>query len=587
MCGIVGYVGQGSAKEFVIAGLKTLEYRGYDSWGLALKEKNDLKIVKKIGRISQAKTADIKSKAKIGIGHTRWATHGGVTVDNAHPHTDCFGNIAVVHNGIIENYQELKNNLIKKGHKFVSETDTEVIPHLVEEYCKNQNLFNAFRLTLKDLKGNYAVCLISKNTNEILAAANGAPLAIGIGENENFVSSDNLAFAGKAEKIIFLKDGSLAQINKEINIVDILSGREKRAVIKKAKEAKRESKLDGYEHFLIKEISEQPAVLGKIANFDTKEIETNAALIRNSFGTFIIACGTAYHAGLVGTYLFAQNANLHINISLASEFPAFGSFLTPRTLMLPISQSGETADVLEAVKFAKGKSVKVISLLNNPDSTLARLSDIVMVTPAGAEIAVLSTKALTAQVGLLYLLSMAISQKIDEAKSILSRISKATQKSLTDKNINKIKTLAKRLKNSKDLFTVGRGLNYPTALEAALKIKEVSYIHAEGFAGGELKHGTIALIEKGVPCIVFVGNDENRDDILSNAEEIKARGGYIIGVAPENNKIFDYFIKVADIPELSPIINIIPMQILAYNLALEKGLDPDKPRNLAKSVTVK
>ncbi len=338
---------------------------------------------------------------------------------------------------------------------------------------------------------------------------------------------------------------------------------------------------------MFKEISEQPVVLGKIANFDTKEIETNAALIRNSFGTFIVACGTAYHAGLVGTYLFAQNANLHINISLASEFPAFGSFLTPRTLMLPISQSGETADVLEAVKFAKSKSVKVISLLNNPDSTLARLSNIVMVTPAGVEIAVLSTKAFTAQVGLLYLLSMAISQKIDNAQNILTKISHAAKESLTDKNINKIETLAKRIKDSKNLFTVGRGLNYPTALEAALKIKEVSYIHAEGFAGGELKHGTIALIEKGVPCIVFVASDENRDSILSNAEEIKARGGYIIGVSPENNKIFDYHLAVADIPELSPIINIIPMQILAYNLALEKGLDPDKPRNLAKSVTVK
>lgn len=588
MCGIVGFIGPNEAKEFIIRGLKKLEYRGYDSWGMALKEKDKLKIIKETGKIGSVDERKILSGAQIAIGHTRWATHGAVTSANAHPHTDCQGQIAVVHNGIINNYQTIKEALLKKGHHFSSETDTEVIPHLVEEYLKSGLSFlAAAKKALKELNGNYAVCIISQNENQILAAANGCPLVIGKDKDNFYISSDILALQDKVSQIIFLKDGHLAQIEKEIQIFNLKTDKLVKAVFQPMDKIKKDEGLGSFKHFLFKEINEQPAILAKIAQMETKEIETNAALIRNSFGTFMVACGTAYHAGLVGEYFFAQNAKMHLNLSLASEFPAFRDFLTDKTLLLAISQSGETADVLEAVKSAKTKNVKVFSILNSPHSTLGRLSDVMMTTPAGPEIAVLSTKAFTAQVAVLFLLSMAINSDLVQARKTLMSASAAIAKNLSEKNIQKIKNLAQKIKNTQHLFAIGRGLNFPTALEAALKIKEVSYIHAEGFAGGELKHGTIALIEKGTSCFVFVANDSNKDEILSNAEEIKARGGYIIGVAPENHQIFDEYLPVEDLPAVSPILNIVPMQILAYFLALEKGLDPDKPRNLAKSVTVK
>ncbi len=587
MCGIVGYIGQNNAKDFVLEGLKKLEYRGYDSWGIALKEKEKIIVLKETGQIGKFDVNKVSSKTNMAIGHTRWATHGAVNIQNAHPHTDCNQKIAVVHNGIINNYQTLKEDLIKKGHKFLSETDTEVIPHLVEEYSRTSpSLVEAVRRALKDVQGNYAICLLSKDNNQIIAASDGCPLIIGLGKDEIFISSDILAFQGKAKKIIFLKDNSLVQVGDAIEILDIQTGRPKKIIQEDSKTAS-VNQISNYKHFLIKEISEQPAVLEKIAKIDSKEIEVNAALIRNSYGTFTVACGTAFHAALVGVYLFAKFSKMHLNATLASEFPQFESFLTSKTLLMPISQSGETADVLEAVKSAKAKNVKILSILNNSYSTLARISNEMIITPAGPEIAVLSTKAFTAQVGILFLLSTAYSHKTSFGYKIIKKVSKEIASSLSKESTNKIQILAKKLKNSKNLFAIGRALNYPTAMEAALKIKEVSYIHAEGFAGGELKHGTIALIEKDTPCLVFVANDATKDEILSNAEEIKARGGYIIGIAPEENIVFDYFIKVADIPEISPIVNIIPIQVLAYYLALERGLDPDKPRNLAKSVTVK
>ena len=320
---------------------------------------------------------------------------------------------------------------------------------------------------------------------------------------------------------------------------------------------------------------------------DRREIETNAALIRHSFGTFFIACGTSFHASLVGEYLFAQIAKMHINVVSAGEFGNFRHFITDKTLLFPISQSGETADVLEAAKVAEKRQAKILSLVNNPNSTLARMSDVVMVTPAGPEIAVLSTKAFTSQIAILYLLAQSVTGNFSKAENDLKNLAGILKSIFSPKSIANIKKLAGKIKDSKDLFTIGRGLNYPVALEAALKIKEVSYIHAEGFAGGDLKHGPIALIEKGVPCIVFVAEDENKAEILSNAMEVKARGGFIIGVAPENNQIFDYHIQVPDFAALSPIINIVPIQLLSYYLAMARGCDPDQPRNLAKSVTVK
>ncbi|KKQ18882.1 MAG: Glucosamine/fructose-6-phosphate aminotransferase, isomerizing [Berkelbacteria bacterium GW2011_GWA1_36_9] len=588
MCGIVGYIGKGNAKDFVVGALKKLEYRGYDSWGISLIENNNLKVIKETGKISKVVSKNITSNSHLAIGHTRWATHGGVTKENAHPHTDCAQNLAVVHNGIINNFEILKNNLIKKGHKFTSETDTEVIPHLVEENLKkNQSIVEAFRISLNALQGDYAICLISQNENKIYIAVNGCPLAIGIGKDVKYISSDLLAFADFTSDVILMRDGTLAEVGTEIKIYDIKTGTLKKVNSQKISTEFFQAKLGTFKHFLFKEINEQPKILEKIVAMDKKEIETNAALIRNSFGTFFVACGTAYHAALSAEYFFARFAKIHVNTAIASEFPAFGNFITDKTLLFAISQSGETADVIDAVKTARAKKAKIFSLLNNPNSTLGRLSDVVMLTPAGKEIAVLSTKAFTSQLAILYLLSCATASDLVKAERNLKITAYEVLEILKNSNIDHIKKLAKILKNSKNIFTIGRGLNFPTALEAALKIKEVSYIHAEGFAGGELKHGTIALIEKDVPCIVFVSNDETKDVILSNAQEIKARGGYIIGVAPEANKVFDYFLKVADLPDLSPILNIVPIQVLAYFLALEKGLDPDKPRNLAKSVTVK
>ena len=588
MCGIVGYIGKGKATNFVMNALKKLEYRGYDSWGIGLIENGKLTVIKETGKIGNVALGKIKSRANIAIGHTRWATHGAVTKNNAHPQTDCSSDIAVVHNGIINNFQEIREKLIKTGHKFSSETDTEVIPHLVEENLKNGlSILEALRKSLNDLQGDYAICLVSTKGNKIYLAVNGCPLAIGVSKDEKYISSDIIAFANHTQDVIFPKNNTLIEISENIKAFDIKSGKIRKVILQKISLKQHQAELGAYKHFLFKEINEQPEILEKIANINQQEIETTAALIRNSFGTFFVACGTAYHAALVGEYLFARFAKMHVNTALASEFPAFEDFITDKTLLFAISQSGETADVLSAVRSAKKEKAKIFSLLNNPNSTLARLSDVVMLTPAGREIAVLSTKAFTAQIALLYLLSWAIAGDLDRSRKVLKEIALAIQESLKQLNINKIKKLAKKIRDSKNLFTIGRSLNYPIALEAALKIKEVSYIHAEGFAGGELKHGTIALIEKGVPCIVFVAEDEVKAEILSNAMEIKSRGGYIIGVAPENQKVFDDWIKVADMPEISPIVNIVPIQILAYFIALEKGLDPDKPRNLAKSVTVK
>lgn len=585
MCGIIGIkTNQKNAREQVIEGLKKLEYRGYDSWGLALGGAK-ICLEKNIGRISNVESKN-GNLANIAIGHTRWATHGGVTKINAHPHADCVNKIYVAHNGIIENYQELKKYLTHKNHKFLSETDTEVIPHLIEEELKYEKDFRqAFSLALKKLKGSYAIVLIRSDFEEIWAATNGCPLVISLSVNETIISSDILACP--TDKVIYVPTETIINIAEKISFWHLKTGQIRKLKVEKNDTDSQKITPGIYKHFLEKEINEQPEIILKVSQMDEREIETNAAFIRHSFGTFFIACGTSFHASLVGEYLFAKIAQAHINVVSASEFSNFRYFVTPKTLLFALSQSGETADVIEAAKVAEHKHAKILSLVNNSNSTLARMSDIVMVTPAGPEIAVLSTKAFTSQIAILYLLASAVAGDYVKARANLKKAAKLMEKSFEPKNIQQLKSLAKKIKNSTNLFVIGRGQNFPVALEAALKIKEVSYIHAEGFAGGDLKHGPIALIEKNVPCIVIVANDENKAEILSNAMEIKARGGLIIGVALENNEIFDEFIEVADLPELSALINIIPIQQLAYYLALERGCDPDKPRNLAKSVTVK
>jgi glucosamine--fructose-6-phosphate aminotransferase (isomerizing) len=589
MCGIIGYVGDKKASPILLESIKKLEYRGYDSVGMCTIG-SSLKILKGAGRID-----DVNNRLNfnsltgtIGISHTRWATHGGVTDYNAHPQTDCSGKIAVVHNGIIENYSELKKELIEKGHKFNSETDTEVISHLIEDHINaGDDLREAVIKTSKKLDGLFAFIVINENDNKrMIATKNKCPLVLGVGLNENFIGSDVVSFLKYTNKVVFLDDGETVEIIKNDFKVFDDKGKLRNKKIDTIKWSSEQAKKSGYEHFMIKEIIEQKETIDRVVSQDKKTIEKISKMINDAFGVFFVACGTSYHACMSAGYIFSKITKKHINVYLASEFPNFSHFLTENTLMIAVSQSGETADVLEAVRVAKEKGVKVISLVNVMGSSLMRMSDFTLLLNAGPEICVLATKSFTSQLALLYLLAYTCAGKYEEGKEKLEEVSKKLKNVLDEENIEKIRKLAKTLKDEENIYLIGRGLSYSTTLEGALKLKEVSYIHAEGLAGGELKHGTLALIERGTPCIAIVPDNDGKKDILSNAMEIKSRGGYIIGISNEDNEVFDYSIIIPKV-EMHPILMIIPIQLLAYYLALERGCDPDKPRNLAKSVTVK
>ena len=589
MCGIIGYIGNKKAAPILLESIKKLEYRGYDSVGMCTIG-STLNILKGTGRID-----DVDNRLNfnslpgtVGISHTRWATHGGVTDYNAHPQTDCNGKIAIVHNGIIENYSELRKELIKKGHKFNSETDTEVIPHLIEDYMNAGDDFReAVIKASRRLDGLFAFIAINKNDNErMVATKNKCPLVLGVGSNENFVGSDVVSFLNHTDKVVFLDDGETVEItNNDFRVFD-KEGKLKKKNIDTIKWSPEQAKKSGHKHFMIKEILEQKETIDRVLSHDKKTIQKIAKMINDAFGVFFVACGTSYHACLSAGYIFSKITKKHVNVYLASEFPNFSHFLTKNTLMIAVSQSGETADVLEAVRVAKEKGVKVISLVNVMGSSLMRMSDYTLLLNAGPEICVLATKSFTSQLALLYLLAYTCVGRYDEGKKKLEDVSKKLKNVLNETNIQKIRELAKNLKDEENIYLIGRGLSYSTTLEGALKLKEVSYVHAEGLAGGELKHGTLALIERGVPCISIVPDNDGKQDILSNAMEIKSRGGYIIGIANEENEVFDYSIIIPKV-EMHPILMIIPIQLLAYYLALERGCDPDKPRNLAKSVTVK
>ncbi len=589
MCGIIGYVGNRKASPILLESIKKLEYRGYDSIGMCTIGSN-LNILKGAGRID-----DVDKKLNFtsllgttGISHTRWATHGGVTDYNAHPQTDCSGKIAVVHNGIIENYSELKKELIKKGHEFSSETDTEVISHLIEDCINAGNNFReAVIKTSKRLDGLFAFIAVDKDySGRMIATKNKCPLVLGIGSNENFIGSDVVSFLNYTNKVVFLDDGETVEITKDDFKVFDGEGKPRNKKIDTIKWNPEQAKKLGYKHFMIKEILEQKETIGRVISQDKKTIQKIADKINDAYGVFFVACGTSYHACLSAGYIFSKITKKHVNVYLASEFPNFSHFLTKNTLMIALSQSGETADVLEAVRVAKEKGVKIISLVNVMGSSLMRMSDFTLLLNAGPEICVLATKSFTSQLALLYLLAYTCAGKYEEGREKLKEVSKKLNDILNEDNIQKIKKLAKNLKDEENIYLIGRSLSYSTSLEGALKLKEVSYIHAEGLAGGELKHGTLALIERGTPCIAMVPDNNGKQDILSNAMEIKSRGGYIIGIANEENEIFDYSIIIPKV-EMHPILMIIPIQLLAYYLALERGCDPDKPRNLAKSVTVK
>jgi glucosamine--fructose-6-phosphate aminotransferase (isomerizing) len=585
VCGIIAFKSKDkvSVNDYLVEGLKKLEYRGYDSFGMAYKS-NSVDIIKRVGKIGEF-CFDKGIVSEQGIAHTRWATHGGVNEINAHPHYSKNKKIVVVHNGIIENYQEIKNFLLNEGYEFISETDTEVIPHLIEYFMNSGNNFlNATKLALKEIEGSFAVVIMHEN--EMIGARNGSPLVIGLKDRNYFMASDIPAFLKHTNKVIFLEDGEMAYIDKNNNI-EFYKYESGEIIQKNTKEVNYgvgEAEKGSYPHFMLKEIEEQKYTIKRAIQQDKELIRKVVEEIKNAKGVFFVGAGTSYHACFAASYLFSHIAKMHVNVVLASEFPNYEDFINEKTLVIALSQSGETADVLEAVKSAKRKNAKVISIVNVVGSSLTRLSDYNIMMNAGPEICVLSTKSYTSQLAIIILLAYKIIGKEKVAKETIGKVSNIVPKII--ENREKIFKIAEKLKDKKDIFLIGRNSEYPTALEGALKIKEVSYIHAEGFAGGELKHGTIALIEKGTPVIVFC-SEKTKKQIISNAMEVKARGAYVIGIGKEDNEVFDDFLSVDDIKNANNILMIIPIQVLAYKLAVLRGLDPDKPRNLAKSVTVK
>lgn len=586
MCGIFGYIGKkNNAQEIVFKGLKSLEYRGYDSWGIAIEAKNGLKIEKHIGKITQRKT--VLPNSNIGIGHTRWATHGGVAVANAHPHLDCKLQIAVLHNGIVENFTELKHDLLKSGHIFESETDTEVISHLIEDFIKTENFKNAVRKTFNKLKGLNAIVVLNSKSLQIIAVKNGSPLIIGIGDGEYFISSDAVGILPYTRKVIFLKDNEMAVLDNNFSLFKLPNGEKENPKIETINWKIEEAEKGEYPHFMIKEIYEQPKVILNIAKNYKEQIKNLVKIIKSAQGTYFIGSGSASFACLVGTYLFSKIAKKHVNSTFASEFNYLEDFLNEKSLIIALSQSGETIDIVEPLIRAKKKKAKIIALTNVLGSTIYRMSDFKLLLGAGPEKAVASTKAYIAKVSILILLAYALVNNLDEGVKILIEVAGEIESMFKKTYLKNLEEIAEFLLKKEHLYLIGRGLSYPTAMESAMKIKEVSYLHAEALAGGELKHGSIALIDKGTVCFVFAPNDATYDAIMSNAMEIKSRGGIIIGISAKNSPIFDKWISVLDVESANAITHIIPMQIIAYFLAIKKRLDPDKPRNLAKSVTVK
>lgn len=589
MCGIFAYSGtQKNAGELVIRGLKKLEYRGYDSWGVAYEAPEKLGLLRKVGKIGEFNLEYNKMpETTLAIGHSRWATHGGVTEANAHPHVNAEGTIAIVHNGIIENYQELKAELEAIGYIFKSQTDTETIVHLLDFYCKTDDFVSAAKKTLSRLNGRYAVLAVKTGEHKIIAARRGSPLIVGVGKDGHFIASDIPAFLEYTQQVMYLDDNEMVVINDKAHFYNLETQEEveKRVV---TIDLKPESAEKGnFAHFMIKEIMEQKDTIYRAINQNDADILKLAEEIKKAYGTFFVGCGTAGKVCLAASYVFAKVAKRHVNVVVGSEFPSHQDFLKEKSLVVAISQSGETADTLEAIEVAKKKGAKVLSIVNVVGSTMDRMSDFTIHIKAGPEKAVASTKATTSQLAILTLLAYACNDDLQEGKRLLIETAGQINDMLNPRYEEHIQKLAEKIKNVESMYVIGKAVNYPIALEAAIKLQEVSYIHAEGFAGGELKHGPIALISEGTPCVVLVANDETRQDILNNAQEVKARGGFIIGISPQQESVFDYWIKVPDAGMASSLVNIIPIQLLAYHLAVLRQNNPDMPRNLAKSVTVK
>lgn len=589
MCGIIGYVGSRNAGDIIFECLKKLDYRGYDSWGIAVVSNPAIHVAKKAGRLPAGKSGIILPKATVGIGHTRWATHGGVSEKNAHPHLSNNGKIAVVHNGIIENHEEQRKFLSSQGFAFASETDTENIPNTIEYHMrKGYGFIEASKRALRHLTGQYAIVAVN-DKGSMVAIRKEAPLVIGVGDKgEYFAASDVTAFLNYTKKAIFLEEGDMTVIGGKsgIKIFSLPKNEwvQRQAVSIDWDPEKAEKGV--FEHFFMKEIAEQAEMAEKLAAMGEGIIKEVAGEIKKAKGICIVACGTAYHACMSGAYLFSKIAKMHINVCPASEFQHFRHFLKKESIVIAVSQSGETADTLCAIRAAKECGAKVISITNGMHSSLMRESDKCILQKVGPEIAVNSTKAYTSQLGILTLIAYELAGKFEEGRGEFRDLVRYIYYLTSVSMRTHLQRLADMLKGAEHLYLFGRGLQYPTALEASHKIKEVSYIHSEAYPGGELKHGMLALIEPGVPCIVFTSDDTEKD-IINNAAELKARGAYLIGVGPRNNELFDFFIKVREAGNFNSICQIIPMQVLAYQLAVLRGCDPDYPRNLAKSVVVR
>ena len=578
MCGIFGFTGDKShSSKLIFDGLKSLEYRGYDSWGIVADTAEKLMGEKHLGKITSGPTKIPASN--LSIGHTRWATHGGITLANCHPHFDCLHQIALVHNGIVENHQQLRSQLQNQGHKFTTETDTEVIVHLIEEYVKKNSFADSVRLAFLDLQGLNAIAVIQHQNNQLIVAKNGSPLVVGFGQNENYIASDINALADLTDKFIFLDDNQIAIISPEsVKLFSLKDFQPIKFDIKTITSSPTDVGLNGYSNYLDKEIHQQLEIINQIqiGNLNNS-VDKIIKIAQKADQVFFTGCGSSYFAAYFNSLFLSQKLNKPIFCFPASDFEPYDNFLTDKSLLVVFSQSGETIDVINLVNSVKNKGVTVASIINTPYSTLHRLANICQLLPCGPEKCVLSTKTFTAEIALFL---KAIGEDLSPVANDIKNIFKP-------EFIQKITLLAKKLAEHHHIFVITRGSCLPIGHETALKIKEVSYIHAESTSGGELKHGPIALIESGTPCLVIAPNDQHFNDIISNATEVKSRGGWIIGISPQNNSVFDDYLNVADSGISTAISIVVVSQLLAAYICQTKALDPDKPRNLAKSVTVK
>ena len=600
MCGIIGYTGKNSALTPVIDGLRRLEYRGYDSAGIALPTEigKPLYIEKRAGKLKNLEKALEKTpNSTSGIGHTRWATHGGPTDTNAHPHIDNEGKLALIHNGIIENYVELRNELEKRGHKFKSETDTESVVHLLSDARKENNgdLAAAMRQVCKQLKGSFTLLAIhSDNPSHIVGARRNSPLVVGVGKNENFLASDVAAFIAYTKIALELGQDQVVEITPTSIVVTDLNGQTVKAKEYEISWDTSAAERGGFAHFMLKEIYEQPkaisdTLIGRLSGLDLK------LKFKKFEKIVIIACGTAYNAGLVGKYAIEKWGQIPVDVELASEYRYREPSLNKKTLVIPISQSGETMDTLMALRYAKSKGATILSVCNTNGSTIGRESDAVLYTHAGPEIAVASTKAFATQLIAMYLIGIEIGDQLENlSKKEITKIRKELT-ALPSKveqileTVEPLRELTRKFKSAESILFLGRHVGFPTALEGALKLKELAYMHAEGFAGGELKHGPIALIDKGTPVIAIIPSEGSvlAQKMQSNIQEVKARGAVVIAISEFDFIGADYLIRIPQVDQLlQSVLSVVPLQVFAYEMAVTRGNDVDQPRNLAKSVTV-